>query len=398
MLSHLFKLMWNKKRSHTLLIIEILASFMVLFGVTSLIVYHLSNYDQPIGFDYKNVWALNFGVRGQPDSTVGPIMDKVKDRVRAYPQVEAVTITGNNAPYSMNTHNGAVSYEKVYNTEVNMFDADFDTPKTLSFAVKEGRWFDKSDEVEGVRSVVINEPLKQALFGSESAIGKKVFFGEPKYRDKKTEYFRVVGVTGNFKPFGEYQENVPGLFQLRKGEGRNWARTLLVKVKPGTDANFEAQLTRELGSMTKGWTLDVSYLENQRKNAHKITMVPTIIFLTLSGFLLINVALGLFGVLNVSITKRRSEIGLRRALGATGNGISTQFVGEIWVLATFGLLIGLLFAIQFPLMNVFDLEAGIYIKAILISVLVIYLIVTLCALFPSRQAALIQPAIALHEE
>jgi putative ABC transport system permease protein len=53
-----------------------------------------------------------------------------------------------------------------------------------------------------------------------------------------------------------------------------------------------------------------------------------------SSFLLINVALGLFGILNVSIAKRRSEIGLRRALGATGRGISRQFVGEMWVLTT----------------------------------------------------------------
>jgi len=126
--------------------------------------------------------------------------------------------------------------------------------------------------------------------------------------------------------------------------------------------------------------------------------VPIIIASIVCGFLLINVALGLFGVLNLSITRRRSEIGLRRAIGATGNGVSTQFVGETWVLATFAMLIGLLLAVQFPLLNVFDLQAGVYLTAMGIAVLIIYLIVTLCALFPSRQAALIQPATALHEE
>jgi putative ABC transport system permease protein len=54
--------------------------------------------------------------------------------------------------------------------------------------------------------------------------------------------------------------------------------------------------------------------------------------------------------------------------------------------------------VQFPLLNVFDLQAGVYLTAMGIAALIIYLIVTLCALFPSRQAALIQPATALHEE
>jgi putative ABC transport system permease protein len=169
-------------------------------------------------------------------------------------------------------------------------------------------------------------------------------------------------------------------------------------VHPGTDANFEAQLVKDLGAMTHGWATEVSYMENQRSNAQNITLVPVIIFLVVSGFLLINVALGLFGILNVSIAKRRSEIGLRRALGATGQGISRQFVAEMWVLTTFGLVIGLLFALQFPLLNVFDLDPAVYLTAILIATLAIYAIVTACAYYPSRQAATIQPATALHEE
>jgi putative ABC transport system permease protein len=139
-------------------------------------------------------------------------------------------------------------------------------------------------------------------------------------------------------------------------------------------------------------------MEEQRRSRHKMVLIPVYIFLTISGFLLINVALGLFGILNLNIARRRGEIGLRRAVGATANGISRQFVGEMWVLATFALLLGLLFAVQFPLMNVFDLDAAIYTRAILISVLAIYGIVTVCALYPSRQAARIHPSVALHEE
>jgi putative ABC transport system permease protein len=114
--------------------------------------------------------------------------------------------------------------------------------------------------------------------------------------------------------------------------------------------------------------------------------------------LIINVGLGLFGILWYNINKRRSEIGLRRAIGATGSGISTQMIGEALAMATIALFIGLFFTVQFPLLNVFDLPSGIYITAIALSAGFIYLLVILCALYPGSQAAKIYPAVALHED
>lgn len=127
-------------------------------------------------------------------------------------------------------------------------------------------------------------------------------------------------------------------------------------------------------------------------------LVPMIIGLIVAGFLIINVSLGLFGVLWYNINKRRGEIGLRRAVGATGNAVSKQLVSEALVLATFSLIIGLFFAIQFPILNVFNLQSGVYVQAIVLAVLFIYILVLLCAFYPGRQAAAIYPAVALHEE
>jgi putative ABC transport system permease protein len=117
-----------------------------------------------------------------------------------------------------------------------------------------------------------------------------------------------------------------------------------------------------------------------------------------AGFLIANVALGLFGVLWYNINKRRGEIGLRRAVGATGTAISMQLVAEALVLSSLSLILGSFFAIQFPLLNVFDLPSGVYLSAIALSVIFLYLLVIICALYPGKQAAGIYPAVALHEE
>jgi len=85
-------------------------------------------------------------------------------------------------------------------------------------------------------------------------------------------------------------------------------------------------------------------------------------------------------------------------MGATGAAISGQVVGEILVLTTFGLLLGLGLAVQFPLLGVFDVPAGVYGTAMLLATGILYLLATGCALYPSRLAAGIHPAVALREE
>ncbi|GAB4017405.1 FtsX-like permease family protein [Spirosoma sp. KCTC 42546] len=384
MIPHLFKLIWNKKKAHALLIVEIWASFMVLFGLATLVVVNVGNYTEPLGFRYENVWAI--GLKANQDTTeIADKLQRVQQRLKAYPEVESVSRMGSNFPFSANQTNNGIEYKK-RKVLADFYTTDENFAKTLDIPVSEGHWYRNADSVGKYTPVIINQKAREGLFGDENPLGKII-----------GERFRVVGVIDNFKAKGEFMTNKPAVFELAKANA-TWIDTMLIKVKPGTDATFEAKVVKDIASMVTGWSVEVDYLTDSRKNQHNLVLVPIIIALIVSGFLLINVALGLFGVLNLSIAKRRGEIGLRRALGATGNGISTQFIGEIWVLATFAMLIGLLFAAQFPLLNVFDLQASIYVIAILIAVAIIYGIVTLCALFPSRQAAMIQPAVALHEE
>ncbi|GAB2539945.1 ABC transporter permease [Spirosoma aerophilum] len=384
MIPHLLKLIWNKKKAHALLIVEIWASFMVLFGLATLIVINVKNYREPIGFTYENVWAI--GLKSNQDTVaIAEKLQRATQRLKAYPEVVSVSRMSSNFPFSANTMNNGIEYKK-RKVLADFYATDENFAKTLDMAVLEGKWYQYADSVGKYTPVVINQKVKEELFENENPLGKII-----------GDRFKVVGVVNTFKSKGEFMSDKPALFELFKPNA-TWNDTMLIKVKPGTDAVFEAKLVKEIAAMMTGWNVEVDYLTDSRKNQHNLVLVPIIIALIVCSFLLINVALGLFGVLNLSIAKRRGEIGLRRALGATGNGISTQFIGEIWVLATFALLIGLLFAAQFPLLNVFDVKSGTYVTAILIAMLIIYGIVTLCALFPSRQAAGIQPATALHEE
>ncbi|MPR36124.1 ABC transporter permease [Salmonirosea aquatica] len=398
MLRHLFKLIWNKKGSHSLLIIEIWASFMVLFGVLSLIVYNISNYLEPIGFEYENVWVLDLN-NNQDTTAIAEKNNQIMQRIRSYRQVESATRMSSNTPFSANTMNNSINYHKV-STMADNYYTDEEFSKTLDLPLLAGRWYRPEDRVSKSVPVVINKKLQDKLFGDENPLGKVL--GERNYETEKKEEGqkttqRVVGVVDKFKAKGEYMSDNPAIFMLFDKDDQ-WNKNILIKTKPGTDATFEAKLVKDLAAMVPGWSIEVSYLTESRANRHNLVLVPVIIFLIISVFLLTNVALGLFGILNLNIARRRSEIGLRRAMGATESRVTTQFLGEMWVLAAFSILLGLLFAVQFPLLNVFDFAAGVYIVAILAAVVIIFVIVTLCAWYPSQQAARIHPATALHEE
>jgi len=388
MLRHLFKLIWNKKGSHSLLIIEIWASFMVLFGVLSLIVYNVNNYLQPIGFEYEQVWNLDLA-SNQDTVEVAAKLQRVLQRIRSSKEVESASRMSSNTPFSANQMSNSVTYNKV-GVGADFYHTDSELAKTLDLSLSAGKWYKEADRVSKFTPVVINSKLREKLFIDENPLGKVIV-------QDGTNNFKVVGVVDQFKAKGEFMADHPAIF-LMLAKDDSWNSNILVKTKPGTDANFEASLVKDIALMLPGWGIEVSYLKESRENRHKLTLVPVLIFLIISGFLLTNVALGLFGILNLGIARRRNEIGLRRAMGATEGKVTIQFLGEIWVLATLSLIIGLLFAVQFPIMHVFDIASGIYITAILAAIVIIFIIVTLCAWYPSRQASRIHPALALHEE
>ena len=385
MIRHFFKLIWNKKRSNALLIVEILVAFLVLFGVMSLMAYNYQNYSRPLGFKYEQVWCLNIGWN-QDTSQIGEKLKSIYQRIRTYPEVEMASRTNGNTPFANNQSNRNVKYKKV-NIQGDIYGTDEHYAKTLGIEIAEGRWYTRADKSAKHTPALINRVAKEKMFGNENPLGKIIQL-------EGDERWKIVGIVENFKQHGNYQANTPAFFNLS-----DWDMgSVLIKVKPGVDANFEAKLMREVGNMQPDWVFELSYLKTLRKSMNEQTSIPSLIFSIVCGFFLLNVALGLFGVLTLNIAKRRSEIGLRRALGAPAPAITIHFVGEMWVIATMGVLIGLILAVQFPLLNVFDLEASVYVVGMLLATLTIYVLVTLCALYPSIQAARIQPATALHEE
>ena len=400
MFKHLLKLIWNKKKQNALLITEIFVSFLVMFGVFTMLVYSFRNYRQPMGFNYDNVWVINFTPPEKITSNDSAIIfqDALMNTIKSMPQVSEVSYCGSNVPFSMNTSNTNINSGKGKRAMSNIYNAGPDYLKVLNIKLKSGRWITKADAASDKKVAVITSQLQDQLFDGKEAVGKKLgeeMFGGP--GGESGVKIEVVGVIEDIKDKGDYNSIENGLY---RPIDTGWARstgTMLLKVKPEADAAFEGRLFKTL-SNSIGTNIEIEHLDKKLVSRNNVMLIPMIIAFVVAGFLIINVALGLFGVLWYNINRRKGEIGLRRAVGAPGKSISLQLVGEALVLSTISLLLGTFFAMQFPLLNVFDLATGTYITAIILSIVFIYLLVLVCAVYPGKQAAAIYPAVALHED
>ncbi|WP_210462184.1 ABC transporter permease [Rufibacter roseolus] len=393
MIRHLFKLIWNQKKSNFLLITEIFFSFLVLFAVLSFIIYNYHNYTQPLGFKYDRVWQLWLNPNTDSAAHNIAVQQQLIQRVRSFPEVEHASLANSNTPFAFSQMNNVLSYKSKKDVETDIFDVQDDYKNVLGMEVSRGRWFGPQDNGSLHDPIVINKKLQEELFGEEDPIGKLIPIND------STQY-AVIGVVDHYRSYSEFDPEEGAYFHrinLEKDKNSIW-NGLVIKVRPGAGVAFEEKMVRELSRIAKDWTIEVTTQEKMRQSKAKVTTVPMIAMSLVCGFLIINVALGLFGVLWYNINRRYSEIGLRRAIGASSKQIRNQFVGEVLVIATFGLLLGLLLAVQFPLLNVFQLSSFIYWESIGAAAFLIFLLAIVCAIYPSRQASKIFPAVALHEE
>jgi putative ABC transport system permease protein len=212
---------------------------------------------------------------------------------------------------------------------------------------------------------------------------------------------RVIGVFTDFREDGELSGPEPYFLRRSRiaGEDAQPYYNLVVRVRPGTPAAFEEALMNRLRAVSPGRTFQVDPLVKTRRSMMRMKLVPIVAAALIAGFMLVMVALGMVGVLWQSVARRRREIGLRRAIGATGRGVSFQVLGELLVVTTAGLLLGAALAVQFPLLGVVAWVSGaVYAVAIGLAALTIYGLTIVAALYPSWLATQVQPAEALHYE
>jgi predicted permease len=123
--------------------------------------------------------------------------------------------------------------------------------------------------------------------------------------------------------------------------------------------------------------------------------IPARMFLVLGPLMLVLAAIGIYAVVAYNVAQRTIEVGVRLALGATGERVVTQIVREsLWVVVAGGLAGWLLIALMYTRLLRGSLDVLIFGGVPLLLLLV----AALCAWLPARRAAAVDPIVALRTE
>ena len=406
MIRHYLKLIWNRKRSNLLIMVEIFLSFLVTFAVVALGLHGANNYRQPLGYEWQDVWNVRMdmkvGMSGEPGNTMPPeLIETARAVVAAVRELPEVVAVGSAAcpPYGFSSWNSSSDFGK-WKLRYGLNPVTDGFADAMRLELTAGRWFNAGDDGAAWVPVVINERMAREIFGGRDAVGNSV--PQEKNTDGTVDpEMRIVGVARDFRQDGEFASPQNYLFRRQRldDDRRPPPDNLLVRLQSGTTAAFEERLMARLQAAAPEWSFEVSPLEKLRETRFAMVLGPLTGAGVIAGFLLLMVGMGLTGVLWQTVTQRTREIGLRRAKGATTRDIRTQIVGELVVMTSMAVVAGAAVLVQFPLLDVIGLiDKGVYAASLVVSAVCIYLLTMACAWYPSRMATTVSPAEALHYE
>jgi predicted permease len=392
---------WLGRVSPALVIGEVALALVVLIGAGLLINSYLRVLAVDPGYDPKNLLAL--GVRlddakypvGSPQAQA--FYRDVLTRVNAIPGVKAVAAAiGAGIPFTGSRCTTLLIIEgrppalaeQRPQVECTYISPDFF--RAMGIPMRAGRNFTDQDDEKAPWVVIINQALARRYFPGEDPLGKRILFGS----SPRT----IVGVVGDVKRFG-LEAEAPPEFYSPYPQRRFPGGGMFLAVRTAADPlDLAAAVRQQIHELEP--TSDVRTREQQLAETLAPRRVQMLLFGVFAAVALALAAVGVYGVISYSISRRTHEIGIRMALGARPRDVLLLVVRQGMTLALAGVFIGLAAALAVTRVLkglLFDLSVTDPPTFTLIAVLLLGVAFLACYL-PARGATKVDPMIALRRE
>jgi putative ABC transport system permease protein len=272
--------------------------------------------------------------------------------------------------------------------------------KTVYVPVSEGRKLVEEDVTKSRRVCVLGKTLASKLFGtvSETDIGKQITIAG--------ELFGVVGLLGGVEdplyletvliPMPVARLRFQGLYEIRDIyiRGINW------DVVPALHASIIKLLKNNQPSYED--SMEITYFPDRINSIKRtIFLIKFFIYASLSVTLLLG-GLGITNVMLAAVQERTREIGLKKAVGATGREIMAQFLIESTSISLMGAITGVAtgFLSITVLTRILGAEPSYEALAYSVFGSVLLGVITgiVSGFTPARRASLLDPAMAMKFE
>jgi len=200
-----------------------------------------------------------------------------------------------------------------------------------------GRNFNATDTKDSPKVAIINETAARRFYGNKNPIGLTY---RTRSFNNEWKAIEVVGITRDAK-YRSLRDDVPPTAYLPFSQNDPPGLGATIVVKSATGASAQAPVvTSALMSISKDIPVTFRTFESQVRDS----LVQDRLMATLSalfGVLALTVAaVGLAGLVSYSINRRRAEIGIRAALGASPRSLIWLVLRDVALLTGIGLVIG----------------------------------------------------------
>jgi predicted permease len=302
-------------------------------GLLARTLFHLSRLDP--GFDLDGVVAAQVepGARGYSDARLRQYFGEVERRLRETPGVTRVTLaqfgflSGSATTGPLETPGSAPASDADRMMHVYQVGAGFFT--TLGVTVVQGRDFEERD-LTGPPVAALNESAARKLFGDLSPIGRTILSsGRP---------LEVIAVTRDARANTLRDEPVPTFFvpYTRALRGR---MTFVTRV---TDETAGARsVLHAIRGVDEGVPMTLTTITELRARNMARERLLAVLAGAFAGTAVFLLALGLYGVMAFWVGQRRSEIGVRLALGSSRAAVMWRVLRQPVGFVVAGSVIGL---------------------------------------------------------
>lgn len=393
MIKHSFKLIWNQRKQNTYLIIELFLIFSLLFLNGAYLIEQGSNYWEGIGANVENVTYIWLQKDGATQTEELQTFNHLKKELKTNKAIESVSLNASSAPYIFSVHlNKVKAGNNTVNCHIKAVDDDYQ--KVFQYPLTSGRWFTAADTSKSTAPALITEKTKNRLFGHQSAINELVTLGNQQYL--------IVGVVQRSKR-NDYAEESDAMFIpiTRSYWLAGNSRSELAIRSTNNEALNIQQVVNTIRNYFPSEQYEIRQLEtmNEMKSkANSFIGNDVLMAFGIMIFLIINMVLGMIGIIGYRVKQRRQEIAVRLAMGATPKKVSHQIRLEMYLLCLLSIIPALLLAIQIPLLDLFPVDKAEFFIALGSAILFIFLLVAIAVWYPARSVLQIEPALALKEE
>ncbi|HLI34335.1 MAG TPA: ABC transporter permease, partial [Terriglobia bacterium] len=319
-----------------LVVSEVALACVLLIGAGLLLRSFLHVLDVDLGFEPSHAAAIkvDYDDGGSPAKR-SVIFQQILSHIEAIPGVEAAGIV-DYLPLGRNRNWGELKVEgKIYRTgEAPSPLVYVVTPgffRAMGMRLVAGRDFSWEDSPNGRKVIVINEALARALWPQGNAVGQIAV------RDGQS--LLVIGVVADVRETSV--EGAPGwqVYYPATQAGPAGAELVIrTKLPPDTLADSVLRTLRQLNpNQPAAAFVPIQQIVDHAVSPRRFFMLLVTCFAALG---LILAALGIYGVISYSVTRRTQEIGIRMALGATPGNVQLLVLRATLRLALIGVAIG----------------------------------------------------------